>query len=120
MGPKGATILSVGRVGYGMADTTDRDWPHDPDGEQGSEGMRNFDMAILSKMAPEEEFPLEKSAFLEEYGDWPVRINHETVVSVAEIFEHVRPERFETKTDFHRAVGNAMRETDLWEFRAGE
>jgi hypothetical protein len=103
-----------------MADATEGDWPHDPDGEQGSEGMRNFDMAILSKMAPQEEFPLEKAAFLDEHGDWPVRINYETVISVADIFEHVEADRFETKTDFHRAVGEAMRKTDLWEFRAGE
>lgn len=103
-----------------MADASERDWPHDPDGEEGSEGMRNFDMAVLSKMAGKDEFPLEKAAFLEEYGDWPVRINYEKVVSVADIFEHVEPESFETKTDFHRAVGAAMRKTGMWDFAPGK
>lgn len=102
-----------------MTETTE-DWPHDPDGDEGSEGMRQFDMAVLSKMAGKDEFPLETEDFLEEYGDWPVRINHETVVSVAEIFEGVDEESFETKQDFHRAVGRAMRGGDMWDYRAGE
>ena len=99
-----------------MADASAQDWPHDPDGEKGSEGMRNFDMAVLSKMVDEDEFPLEKSAFVEEFGEWPVRINHKLVVSVAEIFEHVDEESFETKVDFHRAVGRAIRTEGLWEY----
>lgn len=102
-----------------MTETTE-DWPHDPDGDEGSEGMRQFDMAVLSKMAGKDEFPIDTETFLEEYGDWPVRINHETVVSVDEIFDGVEAESFETKQDFHRAVGKAMRARDMWDFRAGE
>ncbi|MGM0398751.1 MAG: DUF5785 family protein [Halobacteriota archaeon] len=99
-----------------MADTTAQDWPHDPDGEKGSEGMRNFDMAVLSKMVEEDEFPLQKAEFVEEFGDWPVRINHKTVVSVADIFEDVEEESFENKVEFHRSVGRAIRKTGLWEY----
>lgn len=99
-----------------MAAAGDRDWPHDPDGEKGSEGMRNFDMAIISKMTPEEDFPLEKDAFVEEYGDWPVRMNFETVVSVADIFEHVEADSFEDKLALWKAVGKAIREAGLWEY----
>ncbi|MFB6069919.1 MAG: DUF5785 family protein [Halanaeroarchaeum sp.] len=100
-----------------MATTNDREWPHDPDGEKGSEGMRNFDMAILSKMVDEDEFPIEKDAFVDEFGDWPVRINHKKVLSVAEIFEAVEQETFEDKVAFHRAVGDAIRETGIWDYR---
>jgi len=100
-----------------MADASTGDWPHDPDGEKGSEGMRNFDMAVLSKMVEEDEFPLEKADFVEEFGDWPVRINHKTVVSVAEIFEDVEEDSFENKIEFHRSVGRAIRRTGLWEYR---
>ncbi|MFB6124355.1 MAG: DUF5785 family protein [Halanaeroarchaeum sp.] len=100
-----------------MADASDRDWPHDPDGEKGSEGMRKFDMAVLSKMTDEEEdFPLQKAAFVEEYGDWPVRINHKKVVSVADIFDDVEEDAFENKVEFHRAVGRAIRKTGLWDY----
>lgn len=83
----------------------------------GSEGMRNFDMAVLSKMVEEDEFPLEKADFVEEFGDWPVRINHKTVVSVAEIFDDVEEDSFENKVEFNRSVGRAIRRTGLWEYR---
>jgi hypothetical protein len=92
------------------------DWPHDPDGEAGSEGMRKYGQAVLAKKLDEEaDFPLAKADFLEEHGDDPVRLNHEEVVSVAEIFEHVEPPEFEDIVAFHGAVGRAMREADMWE-----
>ena len=31
------------------AATDDGDWPHDPDGEEGSEGGRKYGMAIVAK-----------------------------------------------------------------------
>ena len=104
-----------------MADASTGKWPHDPDeDEKGSEGMRKYDMAILTKMVGKDKFPITKSEFVDEFGDWPVRINYHTVMSVAEIFEYVEPESFETKDDFHRAVGNAFRKNDLWEFHPSE
>ncbi len=93
------------------------DWPHDPDGEEGSEGMRKYDMAIIAKKVDEEEdFPLERDAFVDEYGDDPIRINHQTVVALRDIFEYVEPAEFETIVDMHKAVGNAMREGEFWEY----
>ncbi|MFC4246171.1 DUF5785 family protein [Natribaculum luteum] len=93
------------------------DWPHDPDGEEGSEGMRKYDMAIIAKKVDEEEdFPLERDDLVAEHGDDPIRINHQTVVALRDIFEYVDQEEFETITDMHKAVGNAMREGGFWEY----
>ncbi len=93
------------------------DWPHDPDGEEGSEGMRKFDMAVIAKKVDEDEdFPLDREAFVAEYGDDPIRINHQSVVALREIFEYVEPDSFETIVDLHKAVGDAMREGGLWEY----
>jgi hypothetical protein len=92
------------------------DWPHDPDGEEGSEGMRKYGQAILAKKLDEDEdFPLDREEFVDEFGDHPVRLNHRRVVSVAEIMEHVEEETFDGFVPFHRAVGAAMRENDMWE-----
>ena len=92
------------------------EWPHDPDGEDGSEGMRKYGQAVLAKKLDEEEdFPVSAAAFVEEHGDEPVRLNHDRVVSVADIFEAVEEEEFEDFVAFHRAVGQAMRSNDMWE-----
>ena len=101
-----------------MTERTDPEWPIDPDGENGSNGMRRFDMAILSKFEPKDAFPMTAEDFLERHGDKPVRVNYRRVVSVAEIFEHLGSESFETKTEFHHAVGDAIRKGDFWEFHA--
>jgi len=93
------------------------DWPHDPDGEAGSEGMRKFDMRIIAdKVDEEEDFPMNRDEFVAEYGDHPIRINYETVVALSEIFEYVDPEEFETMVDMHKAVGAAMRAGDFWTY----
>jgi hypothetical protein len=92
------------------------DWPHDPDGEDGSEGKRKYGQAVLAKKIDEEaDFPVSASAFVDAHGDEPVRLNHDRVVSVADIFEHVTEDEFEDFVEFHRAVGRAMRENDMWE-----
>ncbi|GGM64436.1 hypothetical protein J2752_000430 [Halarchaeum rubridurum] len=101
-----------------MYDESGRDWPHDPDGEEGSEGGRKYGMAVLSKKVDEDEdFPLQKEAFVAEYGDDPVRINYRKVVSVADIFEHVEAEEYSDKVDFWKQVGQGMRDGDLWDYR---
>lgn len=95
------------------------DWPHDPDGEEGSEGKRKYGQAILAKKLDEEEdFPLKAADYVDDYGDEPIRLNHERVVSVADIFKHVDETEFEDIVGFHRAVGQAMRESDMWELEA--
>jgi hypothetical protein len=97
------------------------DWPHDPDGEEGSEGMRKYGQAILAKKLDEDaDFPLAKADFVEEHGDHPVRLNHERVVSVADIMDLVEETEFETMVEFHRAVGRAMRANDMWEITPEE
>lgn len=93
------------------------DWPHDPDGEDGSEGGRKYGLAILAKKLDEEEdFPLSRDEFVEAHADEPVRVNYQRVVSVEDIFEHVGPDEFETIVDFHRAVGSAMRAGGFWDY----
>jgi len=100
-----------------MEDPSGRNWIHDPDGEKGSEGGRNYGLAVLSKMTDEhEDFPLDAAAFVDEYGDWPVRLNHRRVVSVADIFEYVEADEFETKVDFHKQVGAALRQGDFLDY----
>ena len=95
------------------------DWPHDPDDEQGSEGRRKYGHAVLAKKIDEEEdFPFTAGEYVEEYGDHPIRIDYETVVSVAEIFEGIDDdEAFESFPEFHTVVGDALREADYWPYR---
>lgn len=91
------------------------DWPHDPDGEEGSEGGRKYGHAVIAKKVDEDEdFPLDVAAFVDEYGDDPVRIDHETVVSVRDVFEGVDHQEFGDFVEMHRALGEAMRANDYW------
>lgn len=94
------------------------DWPHDPDGEEGSEGRRKYGHAVIAKKVDEEsDFPLSADEFVDEFGDHPVRIDYETVVSIADIFEHVDGSEFEDFPGFHKALGRALREADYWPYR---
>ncbi|SNZ04170.1 hypothetical protein SAMN06269185_0471 [Natronoarchaeum philippinense] len=93
------------------------DWPHDPDDEKGSEGMRKYGMAIIAKKVDEDEdFPLSAEEFVADHGDEPIRINHQRVVSLEEIFGHVEAEEFETIVDMHKKVGAAIREGGYWDY----
>jgi len=97
------------------------DWPHDPDGEQGSEGKRKYGHAVVAKKVDEEaDFPLSRDEFVAEYGDDPVRIDHETVVSLREIFEGVEEESFDDFVEFHRALGRAMRANGHWFYEGAD
>jgi hypothetical protein len=97
------------------------DWPHDPDGEQGSEGRRKYGHAIIAKKIDEDEdFPLSKAEFVAEYGDDPIRIDSERVVSLREVFEGVDEEEFADFVELHQALGRAMRENDLWFYEGAE
>jgi hypothetical protein len=94
------------------------DWPHDPDGEEGSEGRRKYGHAVLAKKIDEEEdFPLTAAEYVDAYGDHPVRIDYERVVSVEDIFEHVEEDEFSDFPEFHKALGRALREADYWPYR---
>lgn len=93
------------------------EWPHDPDGEAGSEGMRKFGHAVIVKKVDEDaSFPLSKAEFVEEYGDDPIRMDSETVVSVADVFEYVDAEEFENLMTFQQAIGDALRESPYWTY----
>jgi hypothetical protein len=97
------------------------DWPHDPDGEQGSEGRRQYGHAIIAKKVDEEEdFPLDVGAFVDEYGDDPVRLDHETVVPLRDLFENVQETEFEDIVSMHRALGRAMRASGYWFYEGAE
>jgi cyclopropane fatty-acyl-phospholipid synthase-like methyltransferase len=94
------------------------DWPHDPDGEEGSEGRRKYGHAILAKKVDEEEdFPLTAEEYVEAYGDHPVRIDYDRVVSVEQVFEHVDEGEFADFPEFHKALGRALRDADYWPYR---
>jgi len=76
------------------------DWPHDPDGDEGSEGRRKYGQAVLAKKLDEDEdFPLTREAFVAEFGD------------------HVDQSEYEDFPDFHRAVGEGLREAGYWPYR---
>ena len=95
------------------------DWPHDPDGEEGSEGGRKYGMAVFAKKVDEEEdFPLSFAEFAERVGGDPIRINYATVVAAGDILEHVDVESVEDMTEFHRAIGRAMRAGGYWDYEA--
>ena len=97
------------------------DWPHDPDGEEGSEGMRQFGHAIIAKKVDEhEDFPLDKREFVEAHGDDPVRLDHETVVSLRDIFDNVDEDEFEDIVAMHKAVGRAMRRSGQWYYEGAD
>jgi hypothetical protein len=93
------------------------DWPHDPDGDEGSEGMRKYGMAIIAKKVNEDEdFPLDRDEFVDAHADEPIRINYERVVALGDVFEHVDQETFADFPDFHKAVGRAMRAGNFWDY----
>ena len=97
------------------------DWPHDPDGEQGSEGGRQYGHAIIAKKVDEtEDFPLDSEEFVAEYGNDPIRIDHETVVPLREIFDNVEESSFEDIVEMHQAVGRAMRRSGQWFYEGAD
>ncbi|MEM4780381.1 MAG: DUF5785 family protein [Halalkalicoccus sp.] len=93
------------------------DWPHDPDGEEGSEGGRKYGTAIFAKKIDEEgDFPLRFEEFLAECGDDPIRINYDTVVPAREILAEVDVDEVPDIVEFHRAIGRAMRQGGFWDY----
>ena len=110
------------RNGFAVAtQLPDMDWPHDPDGEDGSEGRRKYGHAVIAKKVNEEEdFPLDRDEFVAEYSDDPIRLDDERVVSLGEIFEGVEQSEFEDFVDFHTPVGEAMRENGYWSYEGAD
>ena len=98
------------------------DWPHDPDGEKGSENGRKYGHAVLVKFVDEEEsFPLRAGDYADEYGDYPVRLDSETVVSVADVFDDIDDdETYDDIVAFHKGVGRAMRRQGYWTYEGAD
>jgi hypothetical protein len=97
------------------------DWPHDPDGEQGSEGRRKYGHAIVAKKIDEaEDFPLSRDEFVAEYGDDPIRIDADRVVPLRELFEGVEAEEFADFVELHQALGRAMRANGHWSYEGAD
>ncbi len=95
-------------------------WPHDPDDQAGSEGMRKYGQAILAKKVDEEEdFPLDLDAFEEAHGDEPVRIDHETIVSVSDVLSGVSESSVDDIQSFNRAMGRSLRNQGYWPYEIG-
>ena len=83
--------------------------------------MRQYGHAVLAKKIDEEEdFPLTAADYVEQYGDHPIRIDHETVVSIEEIFEGVDVEEFADFVEFHQELGRVMRENGYWFYEGAE
>ena len=96
------------------------EWPHDPDGEEGSEGGRKYGMAILAKKVDEDDFPIVFDHFAREINDHPIRINHDRVVSAGKILNRVSTREATDKTEFNRAIGQAMRDGGFWDYYPDE
>jgi hypothetical protein len=101
---------------------SERDWPHDPDGEEGSEGRRKYGHAVLVKKIDEDEdFPLRAGDYAEEFADHPVRLDEETVVAVSDVFEGIDDDEvYDGIVEFHKAVGRAMRDQGYWSYEGAE
>lgn len=99
-----------------------QDWPHDPDGEEGSEGRRKYGHAVLVKKIDEDDdFPLRAGDYADEFGDHPVRLDADTVVSVADIFAGIDEDaEYDDIVAFHKAVGAAMREQGFWTYEGAD
>lgn len=95
------------------------EWPHDPDGDEGSEGGRVYGMAILAKKVDSDDFPLDILELAEDIGHHPIRLDHERVVPAETILNEVDVETVDDLKSFHRAIGRAMRGADLWSYDPG-
>jgi len=73
---------------------------------------------LAKKVDEEEDFPFTAGEYVDQYGDHPIRIDYERVVSVEKIFEPIDDdEEFETFPEFHKRVGKALRDADYWPYR---
>jgi hypothetical protein len=94
------------------------DWPHDPDGEEGSEGRRKYGHAVLAKKVDDEDFPITAEWYVEQFGDHPVRLDSEQSSPSGHLRGSTRRSRGLRRV--HRAVGRAMRANDLWFYEGSE
>ena len=93
------------------------EWPHNPDGDEGSEGGRVYGQAVFAKKVdPDTDFPLEFDEFEQRIGHHPIRIDSETIVPAADILAEVDAARAPDMVTFHQLVGQAMRRGGYWTY----
>lgn len=92
------------------------DWPHDPDGDEGSEGGRKYGLAVIAKKLEDDDFPITKDDCLEAFGDHPIRLDADEVVAASTLLESMEPGPFETREELLTAVGESMRAGGHWTF----
>lgn len=92
------------------------EWPHDPDGEEGSEGGRKYALAVIAKKLDDDDLPMTRSDFVDQFGDHPVRLDADEVVAVEELLEEMDEGPFETRTELLAAAGASMRAGGHWTF----
>lgn len=107
-------ILGTGRVVQNM------NWPHDPDGEAGSEGRRKYGLAIFAKKLEDVTFPVTATECEDAFGDDPIRLDHETVVSASEILTHLDKGPYEDRQALLSALGRTMRDIGQWPRRPAQ
>ena len=94
------------------------DWPHDPDGEEGSEGGRKYGLAVLAKKLDDDDFPMTQADCIERFGDHPVRLDHEQVVAVEELLESMDAGPFDSREELLASAGRSMRAGGYWTFES--
>lgn len=92
------------------------DWPHDPDGDEGSEEGRKYGLAVIAKKLDDDRFPMTRSDCLEQFGDHPIRLDADTVESAETLLEHMDEGPFETREALLAAAGESMRAGGHWTF----
>lgn len=92
------------------------DWPHDPDGEAGSEGRRKYGLAVFAKKLADMDFPVTREACLETFGDDPIRLDHERVIPASDVLEGIDTGSYESREELLGALGSRMRERGQWSF----
>ncbi len=90
------------------------DWPHDPDGDAGSEGRRKYGLAVFAKKVDEGDFPMTRADCIEAFGDHPVRLDHDRVIAAEAVLEAIDAGPYESQEALLSALGTAMRETGRW------
>lgn len=92
------------------------EWPHDPDGEEGSEGGRVYGQAIFAKKIDRDDFPLDIDDLSTAIGHHPIRLDHSRVVPAESILAEVDVDSVPDMEEFHRALGRAMRNGGYWSY----
>jgi len=81
-----------------------------PMANRGARAGGSTGAVLAKKINEEEDFPLSAADYVEQYGDHPIRIDYETVVSVEEIFGASRKRNSGTSSSSTRNSARDARE----------